>query len=214
MKTKILKVKGSWQEVVDDCRATVGKDELGKEPSEEFKRGILIAEHSPIRALIVRWKWEKIKSWVATHWVRHIWSSFVQTQRSDRTGVKRDKLPQDAPVNFRGEANAQHLIDTWRKRLCFQASPETRQYAEDFKLALLKTEQELADVLVPNCVYRCGCPEMDSECKVWRKFCEWCLDNYLVRVQMLCISERYKLYNEYFEERMMRAEDEEVSSGD
>jgi hypothetical protein len=126
----------------------------------------------------------------------------------------RDKLPQDAPVSFRGEANAQHLIDTWRKRLCFQASPETRQYAEDFKLALQKAEPELADVLVPNCVYRCGCPEMGSKCKAWRNFCEWCLDNYLVRVQMVCISERYKLYNEYFEERMMRAEDEEVSSGD
>ena len=28
MKTKIIKVKGDWQEVVDDCRATVGKESL------------------------------------------------------------------------------------------------------------------------------------------------------------------------------------------
>lgn len=194
MKTKILRIKGNWQEVVDDCRATVGKGELGKEPSEQFKRGILIAEHSPIRALAVRWKWEGIKSWVATHWVRHIWSSFVQTQRSDRTGVNRDKLPQDAPVNFRGEANAQHLIDTWRKRLCYQASPETRQYAEDFKLALYEAEPELADVLVPNCVYRCGCPEMQP-CGMWRGFCDWYMKTYGATVQMLPISDRYKLYN-------------------
>ena len=107
MKTWILKIKGSWREVVDDCRATVGKDELGREPSEKFKRGILISEHSPIRALGVRWRWDGIKSWVATHWVRHVWNSFVSTQRSDRTGKNRDKLPQDEPVNFRGEANAQ-----------------------------------------------------------------------------------------------------------
>lgn len=213
MKTKILRVKGSWQEVVDDCRTTVGKDELGKEPSKAFRRGILIAEHSPIRALIVRWKWEKIKSWVATHWVRHIWSSFVQTQRSDRTGVKRDKLPQDAPVNFRGEANAQHLIDTWRKRLCMTAAPETRKYAEDFKLVLRQVEPELADVLVPNCVYRCGCPEMDRKCKAWKNFCDWCMDNYMVQVQTLCIEERYRLYNEYFDERMGE-QDAEVHSGD
>ena len=26
MKTEILKIKGDWQEVVDDCRATVGKE--------------------------------------------------------------------------------------------------------------------------------------------------------------------------------------------
>ena len=212
MKTEILRVKGSWQEVVDDCRATVGKDELGKEPSEAFKRGILIAEHSPIRALIVRWKWEKIKSWVATHWVRHIWSSFVQTQRSDRTGVKRDKLPQDAPVNFRGEANAQHLIDTWRKRLCMQAAPETRQYAEDFKEVLYEVEPELADVLVPNCVYRCGCPEMDSECKAWQAFVDWCTEERGVVVQMTCIAERYRLYSEFFD--ATRAKDGKVSSGD
>ena len=56
-KTEIIKVKGDWVEVVNDARATVGKEGLGKEPSEKFKRAILIAEHSPIRDLIVKWKW-------------------------------------------------------------------------------------------------------------------------------------------------------------
>ena len=51
MKTEILKIKGDWQEVVDDCRTTVGKDSLGKEPSKKFKREILISEHSPIRSI-------------------------------------------------------------------------------------------------------------------------------------------------------------------
>ena len=40
-KTEILKIKGDWQEVVNDCRATVGKSELGKEPSVSFKRKIV-----------------------------------------------------------------------------------------------------------------------------------------------------------------------------
>ena len=53
--TEILKIKGDWQEVVDDCRATVGKKELGKEPSKRFKIGILIAEHTPIRDIIIKW---------------------------------------------------------------------------------------------------------------------------------------------------------------
>lgn len=51
MRSELLGVKGSWREVVDDCRATVGKESLGHEPSEKFKRNILIAEHSPIADL-------------------------------------------------------------------------------------------------------------------------------------------------------------------
>lgn len=51
MKTEILKIKGSWEEVVDDCRSTVSKPPLGHDPRASFKRRILIAEHSPIRDL-------------------------------------------------------------------------------------------------------------------------------------------------------------------
>ena len=46
MKTEIMKVKGDWQEVVDDCRATVAKPPLGHEPSGEWKTAILIASRS------------------------------------------------------------------------------------------------------------------------------------------------------------------------
>ena len=197
MKTEILKIKGDWQEVVNDCRATVGKAELGKEPSRAFKQKILISEHSPIRDIIVKWRWKPIKSWVAVHWVRHKWECFVQTQRTDRTSVNRDELPQDAPVSFTGEANVQHQIDSWRKRLCFQASPETREYAEDFKLTLKPVEPEIADVLVPNCVYRCGCPEL-TPCGFWKMFKEWCWEKYHINVTEIGIQGRYDLYNAYF----------------
>lgn len=195
MNTEILKIKGDWQEVVDDCRSTVGKPPLGHEPSTEFRRKILIAEHSPIRSMSVKWKWPGIKSWVATHWVRHKWECFVRSQRSDRTGVDRDKLPQDAPVDFTGEANAQALIDTMRKRLCYQASPETRAYAEDLKAKLRDVQPELSDVLVPNCVYRCGCPEMQS-CGMWDIMVKQTEGS----VSSHRINERYEAYNRYFYE--------------
>ena len=195
MNTEILKIKGDWQEVVDDCRSTVGKPPLGRELSETFKKNILIAEHSPIRDITVKWKWRGIKSWVATHWVRHKWECFVRSQRSDRTGVDRDKLPQDAPVDFTGEANAQALIDTMRKRLCYQASPETRAYAEDLKAKLRDVQPELSDVLVPNCVYRCGCPEMQS-CGLW----DIMVKQTEGEVSSHSINERYEAYNRYFYE--------------
>lgn len=193
MKTEILKIKGDWQEVADDCRTTVGKDSLGKEPSIEFKKAILIAEHSPIRSIMVKWFWRSMPHWVTVHWVRHKWEKFVRTQREDRADTPRSELSQIEPQDFKGEANIQHLIDTWRKRLCRQASPETRAYAEDFKVVLHDYLPEVSDVLVPNCVYRCGCPEMDKRCQ-WYK-------NYLERhpgIGSHDIQKRYDEYNKIF----------------
>lgn len=198
MKTEIMKVKGDWQEVVDDCRSTVAKPPLGREPSGEWKTNILIAEHEPIRDIWVKWKWRGIKYWIAMHWKTHIWPSRVNTQRSDRTGVERDKKPQDAPVDFTGDANCQHLIDTMRKRLCGCASKETREYAEDFKAALRDVQPELSDVLVPNCVYRCGCPEMKS-CGMWYKFLRFCSPGGLMIIDdIVLIKPRYENYNDWF----------------
>ena len=191
-KTEIIKIKGDWQEVVNDCRTTVGKEELGKDPSVKFKREILISEHSPIRSMSVKWMWQNIPSWVATHFSRHKWECFIKTQRTDRTGPNRNELRQDAPVIMSGEANSQHLIDMARKRLCYMASPETREYMEDLKVAISEEEPELASVLVPNCVYRCGCPEPNG--------CKW-FDHMAAKHLNLTstdIQQRYDTYNEVF----------------
>lgn len=192
MKTKIIKIKGDWQEVVNDCRATVGKPPLGKEPSTAFKKSILISEHSTIRAIIIKWIWEGIPSWVATHFSRHKWECYIQTQRTDRTGVNRDKLPQDAPVNFTGEANPQHLIDTARKRLCMLASRKTRRYMENLKTTLKPVEPEISDVLVPNCIYRGGCPEPNG--------CRWYETMVALYPDLAStdIQKRYDTYNSLF----------------
>ena len=193
-KTEIIKIKGDWQEIVDDCRTTVGKDSLGKEPSKKFKREILISEHSPIRSISIKWKWVNIPSWVATHFSRHKWECFIKTQRTDRTETDRNKLPQDAPVIMSGDANTQHLIDMARKRLCYMASPETRKYMEDLKIAIHDVEPEVADVLVPNCVYRCGCPEPNG--------CKW-FDHMAAKklnIASTDIQQRYDAYNEVFYE--------------
>ena len=206
LKTEILKIKGDWMEVASDCRATVGKPPLDHEPSEDFKRKILIAEHSPIRDISVKWVWHGIKSWVATHWSRHKFEKYIKSQRSDRTGIPRDKLPQDAPVDFTGEANVQALIDTMRKRLCRQSSPETRQYAEDFKAALHEIEPEIADVLTPQCVYRCGCSEM-KPCGNGKCYFDVLMEKTGGIVRSTHIDERYEAYNKLFYRQKERAND-------
>lgn len=192
-KTEIMKIKGDWEEVVNDCRATVKKRPLGKEPSVAFKKAILVSEHSPIRDISVKFKWANIKYWVAMHWKTHHWESRVDSQRNDRQSrYDRESAPQDALIDFIGDTNIQHTIDTWRKRLCRMASPETREYAEDFKRALHEVEPEWSDVLVPNCVYRCGCPEPTT--------CGWYQKMILKYPAMTStiIQDRYNAYNEVF----------------
>ena len=193
MKTKILKIKGDWEEVVNDCRATVAKPPLGKEPSSKFKRDILISEHDPVRDIEVKFAWYNIPYWIAMHWKTHIWRSRTNTQRNDRqANYDRRKAPQDAPVDFIGDVNVQHQIDTWRKRLCRMAAPETREYAEDYKMKLHEFEPEISDVLVPNCIYRCGCPEPTS-CQWYQKI----LDKY-PDLASTDIQKRYDAYNQIF----------------
>lgn len=197
--TEILKIKGDWQEVVDDCRATVDKPPLGHEPSSKFKKDILIAEHDPIRDIEIKFRWADIPYWVAMHWKTHIWRSRVNSQRNDRQDkYDRTKAPQDAPVTFTGDMNAQHGIDSMRKRLCYQASALTRKYAESLKRTVKPIEPEISDSWVPNCVYRCGCPEINSKCKQWSKFVDWCKNEHDIDVRHVSIQERYDLYNQWF----------------
>lgn len=187
MKTKILGINGNWLDVLNDCRSTVSKGAIGKEPSKLFKKKILISEHSPIRNISVRWVWESIKSWISVHFSRHKWECFISTRRTDRTGIDRNSLRQDELVSMIGNANVQQLIDTARKRLCYQASDETREYMEDLKYAIHSLEPEIADVLVPNCIYRAGCPEMNC-----------CGKFDFTKYLDISIQNRYDKYNEYF----------------
>jgi hypothetical protein len=164
LEIKNTEIKGSWREVADSARTTVGLDVGTKEPSSKWKKQILLAEHSPIRQLQFKWKWTNLPYWVSVHIVRH-WLGilhFVKTSRSDRTGIQRDKLPQDNPVDHECIANAQALINISRKRLCNKASPETKEAWELVIASLNDKDSILASVCVPECIYRGFCPEFKS----------------------------------------------------
>lgn len=165
----LLNRVGSWADVRDSARNTVNKSPLGDGPvSQSFKRKILMAEHSPIRCLQFRIRLV-IPSWVSVHLVRHKIGvdPFVTTQRDDRTDklVSREEMPQGTPVTHDMLINAQALINISRKRLCYLASPKTTQAWLAVKRLLQEVgETEVADLMVPECVYRGFCPEM-SRCK-------------------------------------------------
>ena len=161
---KHLRVLGTWRDVADAARTTIRRDEGEGEPSSKWKKRILLAEHSPIRKLLVSWKWSNLPYWVSVHFVRHKYGieHFVSTQRTDRTGEDRTAKCQDAPVEHECFANAAEVMFISRRRLCAQASPETRAAWRLVVDELARQEPELASCCVPECVYRGFCPEFKS----------------------------------------------------
>jgi len=194
MKVEIIRTYVDYKEVKNICRSTVNKDKSDKEATEEFKAGILISEHTPIRIMRIQIRIEGIKNWVVTHFVRHGWTPFVSTQRDDKTGEDRDSKRQDALVNVEFECNPQNLIDIARKRLCLNSHKETREVALLIKKALMEREdtKEIGEVLVPNCIYRMGCPEVFSYCPYFREF-----QRVHKKYEIDSIKKRNELYNQY-----------------
>ena len=101
---------------------------------------------------------------MSVHFVRHKYGieHFVSTQRTDRTGEDRTGARQDAPVVHECFANAQEVTFISRRRLCRQASPETRAAWKLVVDEIAKVEPEVASCCVPECVYRGFCPEFKS----------------------------------------------------
>lgn len=142
---------------------TVGKKST-KLPTDEWLKRLVESEHSPIRELWFGIKME-IPYWVAMHYrTHHIGvNHYIQTQRTDRTGIDRNNLPQGELVSHIMSVNAQELIFMAHKRLCKQASKETREVMQEICRQVIQVAPYMKDVLVPLCAYRNGkCTEMFS----------------------------------------------------
>lgn len=156
----------SWQRALNAARRTVGKAPLSKEPSDQWKNKILLAEHSPIRLVEYDISFTGIRQWVTVHLVRH-WLGFipfVHSQREDRRKLdcSRDELPQGSLNDMDVAANAQALINISRKRLCMCASKETREAWQAVKDEMTKVDPVMARHMVRNCIYRGFCPEPNT----------------------------------------------------
>lgn len=161
MKVELINYQDNWQDVKDATMTTIGK-RTGKYPNTDWKHKILKAEHSPIRLLNFKIRFSDIPYWIVMHLVRHKVGveHFVSTQRTDRTGVNREELPQNNLIDYEMSADAQALINISRKRLCNCASYETRRAWQAVKEEIKKVEPELASCMVKECIYRGHCPEM------------------------------------------------------
>lgn len=161
MKPRITKNKIDWKEIKSACMTTISKEAGDKEPSQTWKRKLLLAEHSPIRRGVIAWKWDEIPYYVSTHFVRHHIGveKWVGTERTDRTGVERSERKQTDCIPMEMEANIQALINISRKRLCTSADATTRKYWKGVLEAIKEYDEDVYWACVPECIYRGGCPE-------------------------------------------------------
>ena len=159
MKVELLKypTDADWAWCKTCTLNTVGKVSTAL-PTDEWKRKLIAAEHSPLRELWFGVRME-IAYYISVHFVRHHIgvNHYVQSQRNDRQDkYDRTKAPQDALVSHIMSINAQELVFMAHKRLCGQASPETRQVMQMICDEVIKVCPEFKDFLVPLCVYRGG----------------------------------------------------------
>lgn len=166
--TKIV----DWDIAYDNALFTIHKTAT-KQPSEKWKASACLSEHSMLSDVRFIIELRDIPTWVSQHIARHdvfaghnIRESkevhYVATQRTDRVGVDRNKLPQDSPVCHRINLSAKDLINISRLRLCHKASNETRLLWKEVIKKLAEIEPTLASKCVRSCIYRGFCPEFES----------------------------------------------------
>ena len=154
------------------CTLVTVSKESNLPPTDEWKVKLLKANHSPIRTLQFCFRLTDIPYWVSVHLCRHVHATpFVSTQRNDRqVKYDRGKAPQDSPVNMCWYMNAEELITIAHKRLCTQASKETRDIIRMICNKVVEVNPEFKDLLVPLCVYRGGLCEEFNCCGLNQKY--------------------------------------------
>ena len=164
MKVEIIK-ETSWASVLNAARFTWRKDPMSGDPSSNWKKKIIRAEHSPLRCLMFTINIYDIPSYTAGHFVRHVHAQpFVSSSRPDvdKEQVPRSEQKKSDLVNIRLFLNAEEIINISRKRLCNKAETETILVWKEVLNKLVKIEPELITACVPNCIYRGFCPEFKS----------------------------------------------------
>ena len=151
-----------WMLAYDCALNTIGKRAV-RPPTDDWKRRILRARHSPIRELKFVFRLTDIPYYVSVHLCRHIHARpYVGSQRNDRQDkYDRRKAPQDTPVNMYWSMEAEELIQIANKRLCGKADPTTREVVRRMCDLVLDVCPEFSDELVPMCIRNGGvCYEM------------------------------------------------------
>lgn len=193
VKVNVIKFDVDWLEIKNLCRKTISMADSNKEPDDEWKKKLLIAEHSPLRHSLITIEINDIPFYVMGHLVRHHVgvTPYVTTSREDRTNIPRDERKQTDLVSMRIDLNIQSLINVSRKRLCNQADKTTQKIWLEVIKEIAKYDSNIAWACVPEGIRTCGCPEKFRHCCA----CE----NIISKMDFesrLDITKRYDNYND------------------
>lgn len=67
MEVKVIKFDVDWLEIKNLCRETIGMKDSKLEPNDEWKRKLLIAEHSPLRHSLITVDIQNVPFYVMGH---------------------------------------------------------------------------------------------------------------------------------------------------
>lgn len=199
VKVTIEKFDVDWLGIKNMARGTISMKDSKIEPAEDWKRKILMAEHSVLRHSLVTIKVENIPYCIMGHFVRHSVgvTPYVSTSREDRTGVPREERRQTDPVTMRLDLNIQSIINISRKRLCNQSDPTTIKIWNMIIKEIAKYDKDIAWACIPEGIHQAGCPEAFGNCNYCVNFLKT-----LSMEQLLDIRERLNAYNEYRNKRI------------
>lgn len=191
-KVEIIKWDVDWLEIKNLCRKTVSLADSEKQPTSEWKRKLLLAEHSPLRHSLITIDIENIPYANMGHLVRHHEgvTPYVTTSREDRTGMPREYRTQVDPVSMRMDLNIQSLINISRKRLCNQADKDTQAIWWEVVKKVAEKDPDIAWACVPEGVHTCGCTESFGNCKM----CNAILKDLPIE-DLMNVRKRYDYYN-------------------
>lgn len=165
MKIEITRVT-SWADALNAARFTQRKEPISGEPSINWKKKIIKAEHSPLRALMFYVDMYDIPYYAAMHFRTHklVHLPLVTTGRPDIDDNQKPREEQlkSELVNMRLMLDAQEIIAISRVRLCTKAEKTTRTIWQTVINKLAEIEPILANACWPNCIYRGICPEIKS----------------------------------------------------
>lgn len=165
-KVTVVTFDVNWTEIKNACRKTISMKDSKIEPGSDWKRKLLLAEHSPLRHSLITVDIEDVPFYVMGHLVRHSVgvTPYVGTSREDRTNIPRSERKQTDLVSMRLDMNIQSLINISRKRLCNQADATTQKVWLEVVKAIAEYDQDIAWACVPEGIRSCGCPEKFGNC--------------------------------------------------
>lgn len=121
--------------------------------------------HSNARTQLFWIKMFDIPLFVASHLVRHVHAQpYQRSKRPDRDPIAQD-LGRNTPTDLALLVNAEEIINISLKRLCFQASQETREIWQSVLQEIAKVDPDLPKFCVKPCVANGGICREPKSCR-------------------------------------------------